>query len=368
MKIKMKINLRSTARQCLSILWIWMTVGCTEPPRQTEYTHVIPASATEVAALFADRLATKSGWEESGSAPAIRLIDEWMTGGKQGTAVIEALFRNPSQTGIDWNAPVYLFRIPGQRNALLTLKITELQKFRQSIQQLAESGLCTAPQKSGEYQYCEIASTGIGLLYDAGTLLVANGDNATQLRKIRPMLDGLMKQPTEQSIRSNPHFKAMMEQTGDIRLMGTPDALPFELRGILNWPHGTQLQGYVLFENGRIYVQLQQAGFQGQTNEGNQPFHPQNSNELQQAMTAIMRGIPFHIELTSQELMTLTNLRVLMEYAPNDPEVNTLYRLVNQVDKLSMRGDYHRTTFTVVLKQQRPNALKQLTDFFIQRP
>lgn len=41
----------------------------------------------------------------------------------------------------------------------------------------------------------------------------------------------------------------MLQQKGDIRLLATPDALPMDVRGVLNWPHGTQLLGYVLFEN-----------------------------------------------------------------------------------------------------------------------
>ena len=49
----------------------------------------------------------------------------------------------------------------------------------------------------------------------------------------------------------------MMQQKGDIRLLATPDALPMDVRGVLTWPHGTQLLGYVLFENGRIYATLE---------------------------------------------------------------------------------------------------------------
>ena len=172
-----------------------------------------------------------------------------------------------------------------------------------------------------------------------------------------------MQQPADKSIRTGKYFTPMMQQKGDIRLLATPDALPMDVRGVLTWPHGTQLLGYVLFENGRIYATLQNADFKGNTKESNQPFHPQNSRELQQAMLNMMHGRAFNISLTSNELLTLSNMRVLMEYAPNEPEVSILYQLIMKIEELNLRGDKNRTNFTVVLNEKNENALKQLTDF-----
>ena len=66
----------------------------------------------------------------------------------------------------------------------------------------------------------------------------------------------------------------MLQQKGDIRLLATPDALPMDVRGVTELAACTQLLGYVLFENGRIYATLQSADFKGDTKEDNQPFHP----------------------------------------------------------------------------------------------
>ena len=188
------------------------------------------------------------------------------------------------------------------------------------------------------------------LAYNDGTLLGVYGGSTEQLKKLQPAITVLMQQPADKSIRTGKYFTPMMQQKGDIRLLATPDALPMDVRGVLTWPHGTQLLGYVLFENGRIYATLQNADFKGNTKESNQPFHPQNSRELQQAMLNMMHGRAF-------------NLRVLMEYAPNEPEVNILYQLIMKIEELNLRGDKNRTNFTVVLNEKNENALKQLTDF-----
>ena len=228
---------------------------------------------------------------------------------------------------------------------------------------LAQEQLCTAPVEAGGYRSVEIKDAGVLLAYNDGTLLGVYGGSTEQLKKLQPAITALMQQPADKSIRTGKYFAPMMQQKGDIRLLATPDALPIDVRGVLTWPHGTQLLGYVLFENGRIYATLQNADFKGNTKESNQPFHPQNSRELQQAMLNMMHGRAFNISLTSNELLTLSNLRVLMEYAPNEPEVNILYQLIMKIEELNLRGDKNRTNFTVVLNEKNENALKQLTDF-----
>ena len=204
---------------------------------------------------------------------------------------------------------------------------------------------------------------GVLLAYNDGTLLGVYGGSSEQLQKLQPAITALMQQPADKSIHANKHFTSMLQQKGDIRLLATPDALPMDVRGVLNWPHGTQLLGYVLFENGRIYATLQSADFKGDTKEDNQPFHPKNSRELQQAMLSMMHGRPFNISLTSDELLTLSNLRVLMEYASDEPEIKNLYQMIMKIEELNLRGDKNRTNFTIVLNEKKENALKQLVDF-----
>ena len=275
----------------------------------------------------------------------------------------KTLLKDPAESGIDWNAPLYVFEAPTLHNTAITLKIADLEKFEAMLRLLAQEQLCTAPVEAGGYWSVEIKDAGVLLAYNDGTLLGVYGGSTEQLKKLQPAITALMQQPADKSIRTGKYFAPMMQQKGDIRLLATPDALPMDVRGVLTWPHGTQLLGYVLFENGRIYATLQNADFKGNTKESNQPFHPQNSRELQQAMLNMMHGRAFNISLTSNELLTLSNLRVLMEYAPDEPEVSILYQLIMKIEELNLRGDKNRTNFTVVLNEKNENALKQLTDF-----
>ena len=220
---------------------------------------------------------------------------------------------------------------------------------------LAQEQLCTAPVEAGGYRSVEIKDAGVLLAYNDGTLLGVYGGSTEQLQKLQPAITALMQQPADKSIRTGKYFTPMMQQKGDIRLLATPDALPMDVRGVLTWPHGTQLLGYVLFENGRIYATLQNADFKGNTKESNQPFHSKfagvaTGHAEHDARTSLQHS------LTSNELLTLSNLRVLMEYAPNEPEVNILYQLIMKIEELNLRGDKNRTNFTVVLNEKNENA------------
>ena len=349
----------------LAILALALSFSACSKTEKTEYTHVLPANATEVAALDLKELVAKAGLNDEANKEAQqKLLGLLLEGSNPSLAKeTETLLKNPAETGIDWNAPVYLFEAPALHNAAVAIKIADLKKFETIIDILAKEKICTAPQKADGYLSTEIKDAGILLAYNDGTLLAVYGGSSSQVKKLQPAITQLMKQPADKSIQANAHFTAMMQQKGDIRLLATPDALPMDVRGVLKWPHGTQLQGRVLFENGRIYATLQRADFKGETHESNQPFHPQNSRELQQAMLRMMGGTPFNIELSTEELLTLTNLRALMQFAPDEPTVNALYQSIMKIESLNLRGDSNRTTFTVVLNEKNQNALKQIVDF-----
>lgn len=340
--------------------------GCSEKVEKvSEYTHVIPTNASEVCSINIKELVRKSGISEMmGEETRQRLTSILLENGNgRLSEQLKPIFEKPEESGIDWDMPAYLFNASSLRKYALTLKVNNLPKLQQLIQALAEAKLCTTPQKNGIYSSTELKDLGVLLAYNNGTLLIVYTGSSLETAKLQPAITALMKQNSEQSIQSNPHFKKMMQQKGDVRLLSTPDMLPMDIRSVLKWPYGTQLIGYLTFENGRIYAMLQQADFNGETQESSQPFHPANSRELQQSMMQLSQGYPFNIELTTEELLTLSNLRVMKEFAPESSEVNALYQLITEIETLNLRGDSNRTTFTVILNDKKRNALKQLVEF-----
>lgn len=249
------------------LLTVLCLSSCSETGQKTEYTHVIPANATEVAALDLKSIVDKAGLNTSDSRGTLqKFLGLLLEGGSANLKQeAETLLKDPAESGIDWNAPLYVFEAPTLHNTAITLKIADLKKFEAMLRLLAQEQLCTAPVEAGGYRSVEIKDAGILLAYNDGTLLGVYGGSTEQLKKLQPAITALMQQPADKSIRTGKYFTLMMQQKGDIRLLATPDALPMDVRGVLTWPHGTQLLGYVLFENGRIYATLQNADFKGNT-------------------------------------------------------------------------------------------------------
>lgn len=56
----------------------------------------------------------------------------------------ETLLKDPAESGIDWNAPLYVFEAPTLHNTAITLKIADLKKFEAMLRLLVQEQLCTA--------------------------------------------------------------------------------------------------------------------------------------------------------------------------------------------------------------------------------
>lgn len=124
----------------------------------------------------------------------------------------ETLLKDPAESGIDWNAPLYVFEAPTLHNTAITLKIADLKKFEAILRLLAQEQLCTAPVEAGGYRSVEIKDAGVLLAYNDGTLLGVYGGSTEQLKKLQPAITALMQQPADKSIRTGKYFTPMMQQ------------------------------------------------------------------------------------------------------------------------------------------------------------
>ena len=333
-----------------SLLFLLLTLSllslssCSQPSAPTEYTHAIPANAQDLMALDLPALLKKAELNRE-------------------TGLLKHLAR-PQEAGIATEAPAYLFKTPSMHNSTVAvLKLDNLGRWELLTQLLAGSGVCSTPQKADGYCTTEMKDAHVGVAYNNGTLLVATECDTETWKKLQPAVDALMKQPREKSILTSPHFPALQKQKGDIRFLTTPDALSLDLRSVLKWPMNTTLSGSLQFENGRAYATLQRADFEGETNESSQPFHPQNDRELQAAVMQMSRGDSYNLLFEHEELLTLTNLRALLEISPNDPKVQKLHRFIEKVESLNVRGDGNKCSATLVLHDKTRNALSQLNEF-----
>lgn len=339
-------------------------LGSCKPDAPTEYSYVVPANASELAAIELQALVEKAGLNsEKGQNTLQQIIALLLEGKPEALAEATRLQKEPEATGIDWKRPALLFQAPGLHATAMSLCINDLKQWESLVESMVKAQVFTSPEKGDQCRRTMMAGTGLGLYYNKGTLLMLFTENPTRLAQMHSKADELLRQEAGQSIHANTYYDRMMKQTGDIRLMATPESLPFDLQAIVKYPAGTPLLGYILFQEGGIDAEVRRAGFEGNSQENTYPFRPTNSMELQGALLAIMHGKPFHIELGRNELLTISNIGVMMEYDPDEPQLATLYSLINQVESLTLRGDSNCTRFTLLLNDKSQNALQQLVDF-----
>ena len=350
-----------------ALLWISLVVGLLWGCRSdapTEYSHVVPASVNELVVVHLHSLMEKAGMTgELGQALLQQATALLLDGYPAFSDELLALQKEKVGVGIDWEKPAYLFPLPGQHVAAIALCIHDMERWESVVERLVKAQVLTAPEKGRQCRRTVLTAGRMGLYYNQGTLLMLLADGSEPIASLHGKADELLAQTEEQSIHAHQYYDALMKQVGDIRLMATPESLPFDLRGILKYPSGTPLLGHLLFDAGRIEAEVGRAGFEGESSESDTPFRPSNSMELQGAMMAIMHGRPFHIELGYEELLTISNIGVMMEYAPDDPQLSMVSSLISQVQSLTLRGDTNRSRFVLSLHDKSQNALKQLVDF-----
>ena len=165
------------------LLTVLCLSSCSETGQKTEYTHVIPANATEVAALDLKSIVDKAGLNTSDSRATLqKFLGLLLEGGSANLKQeAETLLKDPAESGIDWNAPLYVFEAPTLHNTAITLKIADLKKFEAMLRLLVQEQLCTAPVEAGGYRSVEIKDAGVLLAYNDGTLLGVYGNRSGRM-------------------------------------------------------------------------------------------------------------------------------------------------------------------------------------------
>lgn len=233
--------------------------------RQAEYTNAIPADVTEVAALNLEALANKAGVGDKDNKEVLaRLTDALKNDVKAATfQQLEAVMKDPSKSGIDVKAPVYLFRSPSLSDAAIVAKVSSEDDLSRLLEATEKEGMNTpVAMEDG----CNLTTIGKGTLlaFNASTLLAVDYGTASRLDKAKEMAATLLKQTEENSIASLSAFKKMQKMGGDINLLASPSGVWSKYARQLNYglPDDVNLEalkllGRLSFEKGKVELKIE---------------------------------------------------------------------------------------------------------------
>lgn len=334
--------------------------GCKKEMAKSDYTNVIPADCTDLVAINVKEAMQLSGLYQDDKF-LVQVLDIFFEDSPSLSSCMKTMLLSDTlQVGINLDAPVFLFKSEKLLSPALSFQVSNFEKLKANFASATQLGMLSKQEDNKTYLFHTIKEGNIGLAYNDGTLLVVLADTPHKLQKVKGNIASMLKQTAEESIVSTPQYQYMSNLLGVFRFLTTPDAIPFEAKGLLQFPQNTKLNGTIIFENGSMRMMMQDNEYDGGQINFGRPYHPKNNNEIQAIMSQIIHGKAFNIELNTQELASLLNLNVLTQFAPEEPEVQALSNIVNQVEYFIARGNTHRTEIFVTLTNKSDNALKQL--------
>ncbi|MEG1161466.1 DUF4836 family protein [Bacteroides sp.] len=250
------------SRLSVLIVLIAFLAACS---KKAEYTHVIPADVTAIAAFDLQSLHDKAGLNDKDNAAAKqKLIDALKSGVNAATfQQLEKIINNPSESGVDIKSPVYLFSATSFPYTTLAAKVNNQENLRASLDIMVKEQICQPIAEADGYSFTTINGNSL-LAFSPTTVLLIEVSGTTQTEEVKKTLTNLLKQTAENSIESNSGFKKMQKETGDVTFFASMAAIPemytsqasMGLPGNVN-PRDVMVLGNLSFEKGRIALQFE---------------------------------------------------------------------------------------------------------------
>ena len=212
------------SRLLVSAMLIVFIAACSQ---KSEYTSAIPADASAVASINLKSLADKSGLKDKENEAAKQKMIEALKSGTTAATFqqLEKVLNNPKESGIDVDAPVYVFTSPSFPYASLVTKILDIDKLRTSLDVMVKEQICQPVEETDGYSYAVVANQNI-FAFNETTAMLVQVNRKSQMENAQKAIGELMKQTPEKSIAGNAGFQKMQKQKGDVNFLASLAALP----------------------------------------------------------------------------------------------------------------------------------------------
>lgn len=190
---------------------------------KTDYVNVVPADASFVASINIKDVSEKGDFKNSS---AVAMLNDYMglVVSPKDVKKAQEYISDPSAMGIDFTAPVYVFKTSSDCFGL-TMKVSSDDDLSDFIQLLAKQGICSKPVERDDFFSGNLFDD-IEYTYDGKTLLLISclGDGGSAMNK--QVSAQLLKQDQDNSFVSTEAFDKMEEQTGDVKMYSNLGIMP----------------------------------------------------------------------------------------------------------------------------------------------
>ena len=233
--------------------------------KKPEYTNVIPSDASQVIAVNLKSLADKAGTKDKETKEALQKLTDALKSDMNAATFqqLEAVLKDPAKSGVDVNAPIYVFNAPSFPYTTMVAKIQSEDDLLKLLEVTEKEQIISHVAEADGYSFAQINKRAL-LAFTPTTLMVVNYTGTSQLEKVKEGIPALLKQTGENSINSNTAFKKMQKQDGDINMLISPSSLLSAYANPLNYgiSHNIDLKdlkmlGSLSFEKGKIELKVE---------------------------------------------------------------------------------------------------------------
>ena len=245
----------------LGVLIVFMA-ACS---KKAEYIHVIPADASAVASINLNSLADKAGLNDKQNEGMKQKMMEALKSGMNAAAFqqLEKIMKNPSQSGIDVKAPVFVFTSKTFISPTIVAKVSNIEDLRASLDLMAKEGICQPIAEEEGYSFTSLQKNNL-LVFNENAAVLTEAYGTSQMDVAKQTISTLLKQTEENSIASNGSFRKMQDQKGDINFFASMDAVPKMYTQQISLGLSSQIDlsevkavGNLNFEKGKIALQIE---------------------------------------------------------------------------------------------------------------
>lgn len=233
--------------------------------KKAEYTNAIPADATSVTSVHLNTLIEKAGLNDKDNEAMKQKLMEALKSEINAATFqqLEKIIKNPSESGIDVNAPVYLFTSASFPYTTVAAKVGNVNKLRSSLEVMEKEQLSQPVSEESGYQTALLTSGNL-LAFNESTALIISVRSTAKIDAAKLAAGSLLKQTAEESINNMAGFKKMLKTKGDIAFFASMDAIPslYARQITAGLPSQIELKdlmviGGLTFEKGKIALHFE---------------------------------------------------------------------------------------------------------------
>lgn len=176
---------------------------------------------------------------------------------------LEKIMKNPSQSGIDVKAPVFVFTSKTFISPTIVAKVSNIEDLRASLDLMAKEGICQPIAEEEGYSFTSLQKNNL-LVFNENAAVLTETYGTSQMDVAKQTISTLLKQTEENSIASNGSFRKMQDQKGDINFFASMDAVPQMYTQQISLGLSSQIDlsevkavGNLNFEKGKIALQIE---------------------------------------------------------------------------------------------------------------